>query len=108
MDGFAVTPEQLAEAAAMITGALGDRAVACPPSLTAWSACGHGELAAAVAEFSSAVQLAATVLVARAEEASVGLCEGAQAYGSQERRNAVAVTEVAVPDARSAPRGGGG
>jgi hypothetical protein len=104
MDGFAVTPRQLAEAADTITAALRDGAVARPPALTAGGACGHDELASAVAEFGSAVQLAAAVLVSRAEQASAGLCADADAYGRQDGRAAAALTGPrAAPDVRPAP-----
>jgi hypothetical protein len=102
MDGFLVTPEQLAEAAATITAALGDGAVGRPPSISGGGACGHEELAAALAEFGSAVQLASGVLVRRAEEACAGLRAGAQAYARHERRNAEALVDVGERPAQPA------
>jgi hypothetical protein len=102
MDGFLVTPEQLAEAAATITAALGDGAVGRPPSISGGGACGHEELAAALAEFGTAVQLASSVLIRRAEEASAGLRADADAYARHERRNAEALADADKPLARPA------
>jgi hypothetical protein len=94
MDGFSVTPEFLSEAASTIVTTLGDGDVGRPPTLAGGGAYGHVPLGAAVTEFSSAVRLASTVLVKKAEEASAGLRDGAEAYARHEQRSAAALNSA--------------
>ncbi|HWN34302.1 MAG TPA: hypothetical protein VNP03_16250 [Pseudonocardia sp.] len=105
MEGFSVTPEFLAAAASTIDAAVGGGEVGAPPTVAAGGAYGHPQLGAAVTEFGSAVQLASGVLVRKAQDASVGLRAGAQAYAQQEQHSAAALTEAGAGLGR--PPGGG-
>jgi hypothetical protein len=104
MDGFSVTPEFLSAAASTIVTTLGNGDIGSSPTLTGGGAYGHAELGSAVTEFGSAVHLASTVLVKKAEDASAGLRDGAEDYARHEQRSATALngagTGVATPGGR--------
>jgi hypothetical protein len=95
MDGYAVTPDALAGAAAAILSTLGDGSLALPPMPVGGAAYGHPGLSAAVADFGNAVGVASGVLVEQAQDASVGLRAGAAAYAQQEQHSAATLAGAA-------------
>jgi hypothetical protein len=94
MDGFSVTPEFLSAAASTIVTTLGSGDIGRSPSVVGGGAYGHAALGAAVTEFGSAVHLASSVLVKKAEDASAGLRDGAEAYSRSEQRSAAALSDA--------------